>query len=82
MSTLDDQMRARFHQAGREKDAILAQTAAQRAEADAITAQADELYARAKAIFAKVKEAEAPIIELDNERGRLARALNGKTGTP
>ncbi len=80
MSNLDDQMRARFHQAGREKDGILAQTAAQRAEADALTAQADAIYAKAKEILAMVKETEAPIYDLDNERGRLARALAGKTG--
>lgn len=73
-------MRARFHEAGGQKAAILDSTAAKRAEAQALTAQADAIYARAKALLAEVAAIEAPIVDLDNERGRLARALNGKTG--
>lgn len=80
MSSLDDQMRSRFHAAGREKDALLAQTAAKRAQAQSLSEQADALYAQAKAIIAEVKVVEAPIYDLDNERGRLSRALAGKTG--
>lgn len=80
MSNLDEMMRARFHEAGREKAAILAKTAPQRAEADALSAQADALYARARDILDQVRAIESPLVDLDNERGRLARALNGKTG--
>lgn len=77
-----DSMRQRFHAAGAEKEAILAQSAPLRAQEDEIRAKIDVLKAQLKAIVDKRKAVEAPVFALDNERGVLARALGGKTGTP
>lgn len=73
----EDAMRRRFHQNRAERAAILARSAPLREERDRIQAEAD---ARIRALNAQIREAETGLFDLDNEAGRLARALGGKTG--
>lgn len=76
------EMRKRFHDLGKERDAILAKTEAQRAKREAIRAQMQALEAQMKPLNAEIKAIEAPLYGVDMERAALARALGGKTGTP
>ena len=71
-----DNMRARFATLGKQRDAILAQTQGLRAERDALV---NLNAARIRDLEKQVAEIEAPLFDLDNERGLLARALGGKT---
>jgi uncharacterized coiled-coil DUF342 family protein len=76
-----DNMRARFHELGRKRAAILARTMPLREQRDAIVQEAD---AKAKALatqFLAIEKDEG-LYDIDMERGMLARALNGKTGAP
>jgi hypothetical protein len=66
-------LRARFHQAGVEKDALVAQL-------QPVRDQYETLRNEMLALQAQIKAANGPIAELDRERATIARALNGKTG--
>jgi uncharacterized coiled-coil DUF342 family protein len=76
-----ENMRKRFHELGRKREAILAKTTPLREERDKIVQEAD---AKAKALAAQFKQIEKDggLFDIDMERGMLARALNGKTGVP
>lgn len=80
MAFTHDSMRERFHEAGREKEAILARSTPVRSREAALRAQIAELEASLRQLVAERKAIEAPIAGLDNERGVLARALGGQTG--
>lgn len=76
-----ENMRKRFHELGRKREAILAKTGPLRAERDRIIAEAD---AKAKGLadaFKKIEKDEG-LFEIDMERGMIAKALGGKTGKP
>lgn len=77
-----DEMRARFHTLGKQRGEILAKAAPARAKYDAMRAEEGQLRERMKPVIAEIKAIEAPLYEIDNERGMIARALNGKTGEP
>ncbi len=77
-----EEMRARFHALGKQRDEVLAKAAPSRAKYDAMRAQEAQLREQMKPIIAEIKAIEAPLYEIDNERGMIARALNGKTGAP
>jgi hypothetical protein len=66
-------LRARFHQAGVEKDALVAQLQPVR---DLYEVLRNEMLA----LQAQIKIANGPIAELDRERAKISRALGGKTG--
>ena len=80
-----ENMRARFHELGAKREALLAQIEPLRAERDRIVQEAD---AKAKDLVAQFKAIETEgvdgqsLFEIDMERGMLARALQGKTGAP
>ena len=76
---LPDNMRARFHELGRQRDAILAKSAPLRQRRDRLVA---EMESAVSALNVEVKEAETGLFDIDSERGALARALGGKTGEP
>jgi hypothetical protein len=67
-------MRARFHPAGVEKDALLAQLQPVR---DLYEVLRNEMLA----LQQQIKIANGPIAELDRERGMISRMLGGKTGS-
>lgn len=75
-----ENMRKRFHELGRKRDAVLARTMPLRAERDKVLQEAD---ARAKALADQYKQIEKDedLFGIDVERGMLARALGGKTGS-
>lgn len=75
-------MQARFHELGRQREAILAQSAPQRAALDATRAQIAALELQAAPLLAAISQVEAPLFDLDQERAIIARALGGKTGAP
>jgi uncharacterized coiled-coil DUF342 family protein len=70
-------MRKRFHELGRQREAILA-------EVDPLRKQRDELVAAydaaVKPLEAKIKAASAGLFGIETERANIARALRGKTG--
>jgi hypothetical protein len=66
-------MRARFHQAGVEKDALVAQLQPVR---DLYETLRNEMLA----LQQQIKIANGPIADLDRERATISRALGGKTG--
>lgn len=73
-------MRLRFHELGRKREAILARTTPLREERDKILQEAD---AKAKALaeqFLQI-EKEEDLYGIDMERGMLAKALGGRTGS-
>lgn len=74
-----DNMRKRFHELGRKREAILAKTMPLRAARDRIVQKAE---AEAKALAEQFKKIETDegLFDIDTERGALARALGGKTG--
>lgn len=74
-----DNMRKRFHELGKKREAIMAKVGPLRAQHDKIVQEAD---AKAKALvsqFRKIEKDEG-LFDLDMERAMLARALGGKTG--
>ena len=76
-----ENMRKRFHELGRKREAIMAKVTPLRAQRDKIVQEAD---AKAKALadqFKKIEKDEG-LFDLDMERAALARALGGKTGAP
>ncbi len=72
-----DALRARFHELRAEINAIEAKSAPLRQEHDRV---AQTMEAKCKDIAVKYKEIEAPLFDMKNELGMLARALSGKTG--
>ena len=74
-----DNMRARFHELGRQRAVILTKSEPLRQQRDRFVADMEGKLAE---LNAQVKEAEAGLFEIDVERGALARALGGKTGEP
>lgn len=75
-----DEMRAKFHALGHDREAILAQSAPASVVRDAIRGRIAELERIAQALTTEIKRIEAPLFELDNARSALVRALKGKTG--
>lgn len=75
-----DEMRARFHELGAQREAIAAQVKPLREQYDALAAQAGEIHDKQKALAAQFKPMEQPLVAIDQERAALARALGGKTG--
>lgn len=76
-------MRKMFHELGQKRAEILAKSMPMREARDKAYQEAnksiqEEFDARTKAI----KEAEEGLYEIDMARGKLSRALNGKTGEP
>ena len=82
MDFSEQTLQKRFHELGRQVDAINAKAAPAREELRAAQAVAENANAAVRAINAKVKEAEAGLFEIKMERGRIAKFLNGKTGKP
>lgn len=76
-----DAMRARFHEAGREKEEIMATVAPVRERYESIASQINALKVEQSNVAAELRTLEAPIVELDRERSFLVKALGGKTGT-
>ncbi len=70
-------MRKRFKELEAKRAALLAEIAPVEVERDALIAAHN---AAIKPLEAKLKTMRAPLFDLDNERGMIARALNGKTG--
>lgn len=77
-----NEMRARFHELGRMRDEAAAKAKPLRDEYEAMRVQECALRDKMAPVVARLKEAEAPLFEIDQERGALSRALNGKTGAP
>ena len=75
-------MQARFHELGAAREAILAQSGPANAVREAIRERIGELERMAAALTVEIKRIEAPLFDIDNERGGLVRALKGKTGEP
>jgi uncharacterized coiled-coil DUF342 family protein len=74
-----DEMRARFHELGAQRDKIKAKADPMRAKRDKVV---NEAATQERQMNAAIREAEAGLYEIDCERGALARALSGKTGAP
>ena len=82
MVDLNEEMRRKFHELGREKEKLLADMAPLQQEYDQLRAQENAIGEKIKPVAKQLKEAKAPLFDIDMERGRLARALDGKTGRP
>lgn len=78
MSEHDD-MRARFHELGVQREAILAEAGPIRAERDRLSQEHEALMA---SMFEQIKAAEAGLFEIDMARGQIAESLGGRTGPP
>lgn len=72
-------MQKRFWELTRKREEIAAQAGPLRAERDALIAKHT---AEVQPLEAKIKQVEAPLFDIDRERGLIARALGGKTGAP
>jgi len=76
-----EEMRKRFHENRRQREAIIAKSAPLRKERDDLV-QAYE--PRVRELERQIKEAEqganASLYDLDQEAAMISRALNGKTG--
>lgn len=77
-----DEMRARFHDLGKQRDQIIAKAAPIRAEFESLRKKQDEIGEQMKPVIQRMKEAESPLYAIDVERAQISRALNGKTGAP
>jgi hypothetical protein len=60
--------------------AVLADCAPLQARFDTLTAEIDSLKAALKPLAADFQKRKAPLVEIENERAALSRALGGKTG--
>lgn len=76
-----ENMRKRFHELGKKREAILAKTMPLRAQRDKIVQDAD-VKAKALADQFKKLEKDGALFDIDMERAMIARALGGKTGKP
>ena len=81
MATTTELLQKRFHEATAEANAIRAQAAPLRAQRDEMAKQVQAIEAQMEAIADQIRSIEAPLFALDNERGQINRALDGKTGT-
>lgn len=77
-----EEMRAKFHTLGRQREEIAAKAAPVRAKYDVLRDQECKLRDQMKPVIAELRQIEEPLFGIDNERAMLARALNGKTGVP
>lgn len=75
-------MQKRFHALGAERAALKAQSGPACAVRDAIRARIGVLDRQERALTERINAIEAPVFDIDNERGAIARALKGKTGEP
>lgn len=75
-------MQKRFHALGAERAALKATSGPACAVRDAIRARIAVLDRQERALTERIKAIEAPVFDIDNERGAIARALKGKTGEP
>jgi uncharacterized coiled-coil DUF342 family protein len=72
-----EKMRARFAELGQQRDDILARSTPLREARDAFANEARE---KEQAMNDKIRKAETKLLEIDQERALIARALGGKTG--
>lgn len=72
-----ENMRKRFHDLRKSAENIEMKARPYRDEYDRVSQEAE---AKLKTLAGKFKEIEAPLFDIKNEMGMLARALNGKTG--
>lgn len=79
---LDHQLRVRFHEAGAEKDAIVAKTVDLHAEAQALAEKAHALLAQRETIIENIRAIEAPAVELQREMAKICAVLDHKTALP
>jgi len=82
MATTTELLQQRFHEATAQAAAIRATAAPLRAQYEAKAQQMNTLKSEMDAIAEQFRVIEAPLFDLDNERGSINRALNGLTGTP
>jgi hypothetical protein len=75
-------MRKRFHDLGAQRAEIIAKAKPVRDKYEAMRAQEAALRDAMQPVIAQMKAAEAPLYDIDMERGMIAKALNGKTGEP
>ena len=74
--TMEDQMRARFHEAVAERDAILARAKPHRDEYEAVSAEITKItQERLKPAEAAMKAAEEGLFDLNAEIGKITRFL-------
>lgn len=73
-------MQIKFHKLGKQKAEILEKSKPLRAQYEALRAKQNAIDLEIKPVKAAMLAIEAPLFDIDNERGALARALNGKTG--
>lgn len=78
--SMEDQMRARFHEAVSERDAIIARAKPYRDEYEAISAEISDItVSRLKPAAEKMKAAEEGLYEIDVEIGKITRFLRDGT---
>lgn len=75
-----EEMQRRFHELSDRRDQIEADAAPHRAQRDALQQQVASIERQIAPLTARIKQIEAPLYDLDNERGALVRALKGNTG--
>lgn len=73
-------MQQRFHALGAERAAIKATSGPAVAVREAVRARINVLDRIERKLTDQIKAIEAPVFNIDNERGALVRALKGKTG--
>lgn len=64
----------------RQAEAVLADCAPLQVRVDALTAEIDGLKAALKPLAADFQKRKAPLVEIENERAAVSRALGGRTG--
>lgn len=72
-------LKQRFHEVTATRNAHEASMAADRAAWDAMRKQQTDLEVAAEPIKVRLREASLVLAEMDKERARLVRALDGKT---
>lgn len=72
-------LRAEFHKLTKQSDAIKAKAEPLRAKRDLLV---NKFREEELELNAKIREVEKGLFEIENARGALVRALNGKTGDP
>jgi uncharacterized coiled-coil DUF342 family protein len=77
-----DALRKRFHELGKEREKIVAAAQPLREQRDVMHRQIDEIRTAMRPLNEQIKAVEAPLYDVDVERGAIAKALGGKTGTP
>ena len=77
-----DEMRKRFHALAVERAGVVEKAKPLRGKYEELRQRQHAIDAEIKALLPQLKAAEAPLFDIDNERGALSRALNGQTGKP